>query len=161
LFNERIAAVAFDVRGDPGDHYDMVPHPTFTARLFTIPGNPETFYDRPIAVLTGPGAVSNGDWESLRMGFHPMVRTFGKPSNGAFTPSESGSVGSDYWVTGATGSGYLLDGHRYLAHTGVPVDVEVWLTPRDAARGVDTVVTAAINWIQGPAPRQVGRRMAK
>ncbi len=76
-------------------------------------------------------------------------------------PSDSGAVGSDYWVTGATGSGYLVDGHRYLAHTGVPVDVEVWLTPRDAARGVDTVVTAAINWIQGPSRRQVGRRMAR
>lgn len=111
-------------------------------------------------VLEGPGAVSNGDWESLRMGFHPMVRTFGKPSNGAFTPSDSGSVGSEYWVTGATGSGYLVDGHRYLTHTGAPVDVEVWLTPHDVARGVDTVVEAAIQWIQGPARRQTGRRMA-
>jgi hypothetical protein len=63
----------------------MVPHPDFIARLFTIPGEPTTYYDKPIAVLTGPGAVSNGDWELLRMGFHPMVRTFGKASNGAFT----------------------------------------------------------------------------
>ncbi len=63
----------------------MVPHPDYIARLFTIPGEPATYYDEPIAVLTGPGAVSNGDWELLRMGFHPMVRTFGKASNGAFT----------------------------------------------------------------------------
>ena len=60
----------------------MVPHPDFTARPFAIPGDPTTYYDKPIAVLTGTDAVSNGDWESLRMGFRPMVRTFGKPSNG-------------------------------------------------------------------------------
>jgi hypothetical protein len=161
LFDERIAEVSFDIRGDPDDHYDMVPHPTHTARLFTIPGNPATFYDRPIAVLTGPGAVSNGDWESLRMRFHPMTRVFGKPSNGAFTPSDYGDAGPEYWITGATGSGYLVDGHRYLAHTAAPVDVEVWLTPHDAARGVDTVVETAIRWIQGPARRHPGRRMAR
>ena len=151
--------MTFDVRGDPDDHYDLVPHPTFNARLFTIPGNPDTYYDRPIAALTGPGAVSNGDWESLRMGFHPMVRTFGKPSNGAFTPSDSGAVGSDYWITASIGSGYLVDGHRYLAHKGVPVDVGVWLTPNDAARGVDSVVEAAISWIQGAARRPAVRRL--
>jgi hypothetical protein len=159
LFNERIAAVAFDLRGSPDDHLDMVPHRTFTAERFTIPGDPATFYDKPIAVLTGPGAVSNGDWESLRMGFHPMVRTFGKPSNGAFTLSDTPNLGDDWYFSKATGSGYLVDGHRYFAHTGVQVDREVWLTRDDVAEGRDTVVAAAVRWIEGDRVRRPTRRV--
>jgi hypothetical protein len=158
LFNERIAAVSFDLRGIPDDHLDMVPHPTYNAQLFTIPGNPDTYYDKPIAVLFGPGSVSNGDWESLRMGFHPMVRTFGKPTNGAFTLSDLPDLGEDWFFTKATGSGYLVDGHHYLAHTGVHPDVEVWLTRDDVAAGRDTVVDAAIRWIEGRRPRRSGGR---
>ena len=158
LFSRSIAAVSFDLRGDPDDHLDMVPHPTYNAQLFTIPGDPATFYDKPIAVLIGPGAVSNGDWESLRMGFHPMVRTFGKPSNGAFTLSDYPDLGDDWFFTKATGSGYLVDGHRYLAHTGVQPDVEVWLTREDVAQGRDTVVEAARRWIEGRRPRRAGGR---
>jgi hypothetical protein len=159
LFNERITAVSFDVRGDPDDHLDMVPSRTHTSWMFTIPGNPNTYYDKPIAVLIGPGAVSNGDWESLRMGFHPRVRTFGKPTNGAFTLSDFPDLGNDWYFTKATGSGYLIDGHVYLAHTGVQPDINVWLERDDVAAGRDTVVDAAIRWIEGRRPRHpAGRR---
>jgi hypothetical protein len=159
LFDETVREVAFDTRGDPDDHLHMVPHPTHTASLFTIHGDPATFYDRPIAVLTGPGAVSNGDWESLRTRFHPLVRTFGRPSNGAFTSSESDTADPYFWVTLATGSGYLIDGHQYLAHTSVQPDELVWLTPDDVARGVDTVVAAAIAWIEKQYPRRPSGRV--
>jgi len=160
LFTDRITAVSFDVRGDPLDHLDMVPSRTHTAWMFTIPGSPNTYYDKPIAVLIGPGAVSNGDWESLRMGFHPRVRTFGKPTNGAFTLSDFPDLGNDWYFTKATGSGYLIDGYVYLAHTGVQPDTRVWLERDDVAAGRDTVVEAAIRWINGaPAPRRpTGRR---
>ena len=157
LFDQPVTAIGFDLRGDPADHLDMVPHPTYTPDVFTIPGDPATFYDRPIAVLIGPGAVSNGDWESLRTRFHPRVRTFGKPSNGAFTLADIGTLSPYWWVTGAVGSGYLIDGHRYLAHTGVQPDVEVWLTRDDVAHGVDTVVEAAIAWIRTAPRRPAGR----
>jgi hypothetical protein len=160
LFDETVQEVAFDTRGDADDHYDMIPHPTHTAEAFTIYGDPATFYDRPIAVLTGPGAVSNGDWESLRTRFHPMVRTFGLPSNGAFTSSDSVGVDPHWWVTVATGSGYLIDGHQYLAHTGVQPDTEVWLTQEDVAEGRDTVVETALRWIASQYPRRAsGRRL--
>jgi len=159
LFDERITAVSFDVRGDPDDYLDMVPSRTHTAGMFTIPGHPSTFYDKPIAVLIGPGAVSNGDWESLRMGFHPRVRTFGKSTNGAFTLSDFPDLGDDWFFTKATGSGYLVDGHTYLAHTGVQPDTNVWLERDDVAAGRDTVVDAAVRWIEGRQPRHPsGRR---
>ncbi len=154
LFNERITAVSFDVRGDPEEHLDMVPSPTHTAAMFTIPGESDTYYDKPVAVLFGPGAVSNGDWESLRMGLHPMVRTFGKPTNGAFTLSDFPDLGDDWYFTKATGSGYLIDGHHYLAHTGVQPDEDVWLDRDDVAAGRDTVVEAAKRWIEGRWPRR-------
>lgn len=158
LFNERIAAVSFDLRGSPDDHLDMVPHPTYNAARFTIPGDPATYYDKPIAVLFGPGSVSNGDWESLRMGFHPMVRTFGKPTNGAFTLSDNPDLGDDWFFTKGTGSGYLIEGHHYLAHTGVQPDEEVWLEREDVAAGRDTVVEAAIRWIESRWPRRATSR---
>ncbi|UCE17295.1 MAG: PKD domain-containing protein [Gemmatimonadota bacterium] len=151
LFNTTERRVSFDMRGNPDDRYDMVPHPTHTAERFIIHGDPETYYDQPIAVLTGPNAVSNGDWESLRTQFHPMVRTFGKSSCGAFTPSDYPDLGHpSFYMTKANGSGYLIDGHRYLAHTGVEVHEEVWLTQEDVARGRDTVVEAALAWIGSP-----------
>ena len=159
LFNERVSEVSFDLRGSADDHLDMVPHRTFNAERFTIPGDSATFYDKPIAVLTGPGAVSNGDWESLRMGFHPMVRTFGKPSNGAFTLSDTPYLGDDWYFSKATGSGYLVDGHQYLAHTGVQVDQEVWLTRNDVAEGRDTVVAVAVRWIEGHRVRRPTGRL--
>ncbi|MDX2437284.1 MAG: S41 family peptidase [Acidobacteriota bacterium] len=160
LFNERVSAVSFDLRGDPDDHLDMVPHPTFNAARFTIPGNSTTYYDKPIAVLFGPGSVSNGDWESLRMGFHPMVRTFGKPTNGAFTLSDTPNLGDDWFFTKATGSGYLVEGHQYLAHTGVQPDQEVWLERDDVAAGRDTVVEAAMSWIESRWPRRPTGRLS-
>jgi hypothetical protein len=159
LFNEKITAVDFDERGDPDDHLDMVPSRTHSRWLFTFRGDPDTFYDKPMAVLFGPGAVSNGDWESLRMGFHPWVRTFGKPTNGAFTISNFPDLGDDWFYTKATGSGYLIDGHHYLAHTAVQPEVEIWLDRDDVAAGRDTVVEAAIRWIRGRWPRHPGARL--
>jgi hypothetical protein len=156
LFNQGVEQFSFDLRGSPDDHLEMVPHPTFHQWRFAIPADPSTFYDKPIAILMGPGSVSNGDWESLRLGYHPMAKRFGKPTNGAFTLSDYPDLGSDWFFTKATGSGYLVDGHVYLAHTGVEPDVEVWLERDDVAAGRDTVVEAAIRWIKaGPPPRHV------
>jgi len=147
LFDTTVEEVSFDVRGDPADHLSMVPHPFFTSELFAIHGHPDTYYDHPIAVLTGPGAWSNGDWESLRSGFHPRARVFGKPSNGAFTPSDNPLLGADWHFSRGTGSGYLLREHHYLAHKGTPVDEKIWFKRKDVIAGRDTVAEAAIEWI--------------
>ena len=69
-------------------------------------------------------------------------------------------VDPHWWVTVATGSGYLIDGHQYLAHTGVQPDTEVWLTQEDVAEGRDTVVETALRWIASQYPRRAsGRRL--
>ncbi|MFC2117388.1 S41 family peptidase [Bacteroidota bacterium] len=148
LFNETIENVAFDTRGDPNDHLDMVPSTTHLSNRFIINGDPNTFYDKPIAVLTGPNAFSNGDWESVRMQFHPMVRTFGKSTNGAFTISDMPDLGNpDFMFSRGIGSGYLIEDHQYLVHRSANIDEKIWLKQEDVVKGDDTVVKRAIEWI--------------
>ena len=148
LFNETFNRIGFDVRNHPDDHLSMRSAPTHPSSYFVLRGNPDTFYDRPIAVLTGPGAVSNGDWESIRLGWHPMARIFGKPTNGAFTISDYPDLhNQDWFFYRSTGSGYLYPDHTYMAHRSAPIDEEVWFTPDDVAHGRDTVVERAVEWI--------------
>ena len=80
LFAQPQPTIGFAIRSDPTDHFKMRPAaapPSF----YVIPSaptvNPVTVYDKPIAVLTGPGALSSGDQVALRMTYLPNVRTFG------------------------------------------------------------------------------------
>jgi hypothetical protein len=152
LFNRSITEWGFVERGSPTNHFDMRFHSSPFYGIpanFMIPGDPATYYEKPIAVLTGPGAGSAADWSSLEMRFHPMVRVFGKPSNGAFSTFLDPSLGYSYWrFYFANGSGILLDApNDYLIHKGAPVDERIWFTQEDVGRGKDTVVESAIAWI--------------
>jgi hypothetical protein len=147
LFNSQDSTIGFDRRCDPNDHFVMCTawHPG----AYIIPGNPSTFYDRPIAVLTGPGAYSSGDQVALRMKFHPRARFFGKSTSAAFnSPTDLNLGNSDWYCRYAGADAYLVSnpGH-YLTHEEFEVDEEVWLVPDDVAQGFDTVVKAAIAWI--------------
>ncbi len=163
LFDFNALTIGYDLRVEGSqDPLEMYPHPGLTPGFLMIHGDPASSYDRPIAVLIGPGTVSAGDVHSQRLLAHPRVRTFGKPSNGGFTLNDNPDLGSRWWYSRATGCAYTVDGHRYLAHTGVPVDVEVWLTPDDVAAGRDTVVEAAVKWIRRSVPRRPsGRRLPR
>lgn len=148
LFNTTQSSFGgYDIRDSPTSRLSMKPHPLLPHSVFIIQVDPNTFYDKPIAVLTGPNTVSAGDGEALRLSFHPKARLFGKPTNGAFTLSDFPNIGADWYYQKATGSAWLTEGHKYLAHTAVGVDEEVWHTPDAAARGEDAVVNAAVNWI--------------
>jgi hypothetical protein len=130
-----------------------------TKEFNIINGEQITFYDRPIALLSGPGAVSEGDEFFIRMKFHPMTRTFGKPSAGAHSGIEWENS-CNTWETSLNGNfnwelcwthvnGYMVDNPGvYLVHEVIPVDEEVWLTREDVAKGEDTVVKHAMEWIQ-------------
>jgi len=151
LYNHTFTLFGLDKRGsDPNNHYQMVPNNTWNSYLITS-GDPNTIYDRPIAVLTGPAAVSGGDMSILTLKYHPMTRLFGKQTNGAFStisfPINLGGIPD--WVLHYTFSNcYLLsDPGNYLAHIGFMPDEEVWFTPEDVANGDDTVVKAAMAWI--------------
>jgi hypothetical protein len=132
-----------------GGHFDFTITTGWPSDYFTP--TPEIF-DHPIAVLTGPGAGSSGDYNAFRMRFHPMVRFFGKPTVGAYTDfkpdydpyfTSNGYAGCVH--NGCVYSRYNNEG--YMIHKTFPVDEEVWLTRDGVAKGKDDVVERALAWI--------------
>jgi hypothetical protein len=107
-------------------------------------------FQRPIAVLIGPGCLSVGDYNAFRLRFHPMARYFGRPTNGAFVAGSdrSGELAPGWPYMIPTSSMYSnVPGEGFLMHKGVQPDEEVWLTRDGVARGEDDVVKRALEWI--------------
>lgn len=75
---------------------------------YLIRGNPESFYDKPIAVLTGPGAVGAGEQVALRLKFHPTARFFGMSTNTAFNKPEPVLLGKQWDAHFARADAFLL-----------------------------------------------------
>ncbi len=147
LFNTQDSTIGFVGRNDPEDHcsWGNVASPG----IYIIQGNPDNYYDKPIAVLTGPGAVSSGDQVALRMKFHPMTKVFGKSTTAAFNAPTNLNLGDPDW-TGryASADAYLVsDPGNNLTHEEFEVDEQVWHNADDVAQGIDAVVQAAVNWI--------------
>ncbi len=149
LFNTADTTVGFAVRSDPNNHFAMEPAPNGPPSAYIIPGDSLTFYDKPIAVLTGPGAISSGDQVALRMKFHPRSRFFGKSTATAFNAPTVLNLGTGGWYCRyAEADAYLVtEPENYLTHDEFEVDEEVWHNPNDVAQGIDAVVAAAMNWI--------------
>ncbi|UCC79685.1 MAG: T9SS type A sorting domain-containing protein [Candidatus Zixiibacteriota bacterium] len=147
LFNTEVITIDFAERCDPDDHFALCPFGYY--RNYIIAGAPSSYYDKPIAVLTGPGAYSAGDQVAFRFKFHPMARFFGKSTSTAFNSPVYFDVGNIFWnCVYAPFEAYLYDNiNHYLTHRELEVDEEVWLTKADVAQGHDTVVDAAIEWI--------------
>jgi hypothetical protein len=152
LFNSYIETIAFAGRCGAG-HFQLCPDPQWNALKLAIPGNPGSFFDRPIAVLTGPGSVSQGDIVPLKMTFHPMSRVFGKSTSGAFSAVNGLRQPAARWLMFTTdANAYLVSNPgTYLSRTESHVDEEVWLTREDVAKGEDTVVKRAVEWMQNLA----------
>lgn len=147
LFNTTVETIGFACRSNPNDHLAM--QVCAAPSYYTIHGDPSTYYDKPIAVLTGPGAKSSGDQVALRLKFHPRAKIFGKCTTTAFNSPTILNLGnSDWYCYYADADAFLVSnpGH-YLTHDEFVVDEEVWLTPDDVAQGYDTVVETAIAWI--------------
>ena len=157
LFNEAVSTVGFDQR-IPGseDPLAMEPDPQRREINLVIRGQSSSFFDKPIAILIGPGSISAGELEARRMSFHPNARIFGLPAPGGNTGSDFISIGDPNWfVSRAHSTQYLVDGHQYLSHLGLEPDERVWFTQEDAANRVDTVIKAAMDWIEsGPTSRE-------
>lgn len=156
LFNFDLQALGFAKRSDPDDHFAMtrVTSGMCSGQHWRYQADPY-LYDRPIAVLTGPTAWSGGDYNAMRLRFHPMVRFFGKPTNTAYTCLWWNNIAIPYhgWYGQYASHNVFLaaDPDSFLMHVGFEVDEEVWLTPDDVAQGHDTVVERAIAWIQNLA----------
>ena len=148
LFNDVVPTVGFDRRVRAGDPLEMVPDQSRPEFRLVIQGRADSYYDKPIAVLIGPGSISAGELEARRLSFHPRARLFGKAAPGGNTGSDFLTLlGNDWFVSLTNSAMYLVSTHEYLGHVGLEPDEPVWFTREDAANGIDTVVEAALAWI--------------
>jgi hypothetical protein len=155
LFNQKTRTIGFALRCDPDDRPSMCTYqPTDP---YDIDADPATYYDKPIAVLVGPGAVSAGDQIALATMLHPMAKAFGKPTNAAFNSPFEVSTPYYFVFNLAQADAYRASNplHTCLTHTEFPNGPEfsdmpyeeVWLTQQGVIEGRDDVVEAAIAWI--------------
>ena len=147
LFSQNLNAMGFLVRATATEHRSLRVSTQWNA-FGSLSGSGGHLYDRPIAVLSGPWSFSGGDMSVHLLGKHPMARTFGLPSAGAFgmTDLSDPPVG---WFRGRTVAvGYTPpDTSAKLYRKSIPVDEEVWLTRDGVAKGEDDVVKRAVEWI--------------
>jgi len=152
LFDSDVTTIGFAARCDRFVHAGMCASSTGPPSAYVIHGDPATYYDKPIAVLTGPGALSSGDQVALRFRFHPEARFFGKSTATAFNAPSSITLLSGWSTRYASADAYLVsDPSNYLTHDELEVDCPIWLKPEDVAVGTDTVVQAALDWVLGQA----------
>jgi C-terminal processing protease CtpA/Prc len=158
LFAQPQPTIGFAIRADPTDHFKMRMAAGGQPQFYVIPSaqsiNPVTAYGKPIAVLTGPGAVSSGDQVALRMTYLPNVRTFGKSTATAFNDPTSLNLAAGWFTRLAVADAYRIEAPKQLlTHDEFHVDEPVWLKSPDVASGEDTVVRAAMRWILTGATR--------
>jgi hypothetical protein len=148
LFNQDIEPMRWLTRASTSDHLAMV---DANQTWFKLTGADKQLYDRPIAVLCGPWAISGGDMTVQSLRFHPMVRTFGLPTNGSFGNVLLNSISGipSEWTTGYAPMVCYKppDKNDILNHKSIPVNEEVWLTKDGVAKGEDDVVERAVEWI--------------
>ncbi|UCC81058.1 MAG: hypothetical protein JSW64_06790 [Candidatus Zixiibacteriota bacterium] len=157
LFNTTEPAYEWLVRCNPNDHLNLCSNqpPNDDTYFSYIYGAADSYYGKPIAVLVGPGTRSAGDFIALVMKYHPMTRFFGKSTTAAFSRSKYAFYTGERRGTYADAESYLHDNPgQYLTRSEFPVDEEVWLTQSDVAQGNDTVVDAAVTWINSQAGNQ-------
>ena len=143
LFKSNVPDLGLAIRNNPFDHYSMRAY----SRFYFSPDS-NTFFNKPIAVLSGPFCISAGDFLIKRLKSHPKVKVFGTTSSTAFASSKSVLIGP-FHLDYAYLNGFSEDNpDQYLTHTEIDVDYEVSFTPDDVRNGDDTVVKTAIEWIK-------------
>lgn len=135
-------------RCSPGDLFSICPNTTWF--IGNIPWDLNTYYDKPISVLLGPGCVSYGDISSWQLSYIPNARMFGRSPMAAYSgmvlynqPVRAGYALQcpDITFTDHYNPEIIRWGQEY------PLFEEVWLTPEGVANGEDGVVTRALEWM--------------
>ena len=146
LFNKRLEPFRWAYRTNSTNHLALS---DAGQNWFTLTYLDKQLYDRPIAVLCGPAAISGGDMTVQCLRHHPMVRTFGLPTNGSFGNTfQLGGFPAEWFSWLAPMVCYIPpDINNDLNHKSIPVDEEVWLTRDGVSKGEDDVVKKALEWI--------------
>lgn len=142
LFNDDWDLTQYDIRADRNDHFAMQ-----WQRNVEFEFDGSNFFDKPIAVLTGPLSQSAGDMFPFIFESHPMSHSFGLPTSGAFGSFEWTERGHwQKWIT-VSNWRYRNQAGVYFTHKVFPPDETLWLEREDAVKGEDTVVKRAMEWI--------------
>jgi hypothetical protein len=150
LFADPVANLWNCAERDPAadDYTTLAPDPH---DWYYIEGDPENAYAGPIAVLQGPHAVSGGDLFPYAMSKSPNVRRFGRITHGSY------GCRYDFWDRDPfindlrstyTGCQFLDADLNPMQKWENHPDEEIWLNEEDVANGVDTVVAAALAWLE-------------
>lgn len=156
------STIAMDGRASDRRHFAMrpvIPSSEFlldyaydeeTGTKARVPGS----FAGPVALLVGPGAGSAGDIAALVATYLPRVRSFGKSTAMAVGLPTQEFLGTEldlgpgwYARVAETNAFHVRSPGDYLIHDEFPVDQRVWLRPQDVAAGKDTVVEAALRWL--------------
>ena len=162
IFNRGIDSCGLYARTINGGHDDLYRKESFLKALS------KDFLNKPIALITGPGAMSMGDYASYFIHTQPMTRSFGKGTNTAYTLNlgrvnniDKWSSGSIHWDFGfpafeiefaGSNFGRIIDGElKQFMHTGFDIDEEIWFTQEAAYHQKDNLVKRAVDWIKSVA----------
>ena len=119
----------------------------------------EPLYLGPVALLTGPHMGSAGDLFPYMMGEYSPVRLFGRTTDGRFSSGhlvewqeEEQKRVFDPWTGDIaaviTNYSYGFENQSPLLGVDLETDVPIWLSSKDILEGEDTVVNAALEWIE-------------
>lgn len=140
--------VGYGERNDTSNLYSMVN--TGLVSWYSIIDTDPDYSEIPVAILTGPNAVSAGDLIPLMFKHYDHVRTFGKSTAGAFGTYDPITLpNSDYRASKQLSNFFEYnDTSTYLSHTSYPVNQPTWFQKDSICNGVDNILTEAMQWIQ-------------
>jgi len=120
------------------------------AKSFPFIVDPESCFNGPIAILTGPKSVSAGDVIPYVISLYENVRSFGRATSGDFGSGDAVWDEEEEDLRFGSAWGIFTDASGdYLHRTEQTPDEEVWFTRDFVAAGCDDVVEKALEWIEG------------
>lgn len=149
LNNGDLAWMGWADRVSPTDRYTMDPSLAPPSAYGTTDIDPN-YFDKKIALLVGPGAISAGDMMQILYTHHPQLKIIGKPTAGAFGAIQSITMPySNFNASRQNGDFYRAEDNTfYLSHHNFPIDSFVWFNRASVCNNQDNILNTAIDWIK-------------
>ncbi len=149
LNNGNFAWMGWADRVSPTDRYTMDPSLAPPSAYGTTDTDP-SYFDKKIALLVGPGAISAGDIMQILYTHHPQLKIIGKPTAGAFGSIRSITMPfSNFNASRQNGDFYRAEDNTfYLSHHNFPIDSFVWFNRTSVCNNEDNILNTAIRWIK-------------
>lgn len=113
----------------------------------SVPQVEGCFHHKPVAVLIDRGSFSATSFFSICTMAYPNVKLFGDYSGGGLGLPNGGELPNGWTYRFSITRTLAIDGGNY--ENGVPPEVRVLLDPACTAQGIDNIIEAAADWIEG------------